>query len=90
LIRKTETAYLKTDLPKDLASLAQALDKLIHSWCILTGHEQPAMRKPAQTNPMSMVNIPMPEPMDEPNHTILQGNPDPGTLPSLEVEPPQS
>lgn len=56
------------DLARTMATLAQALSTLVKTWCVLTGHEQPAMRKPASAQPLTMLNIPMPEPiLDQPS-----------------------
>lgn len=70
LIRDTELDYSQAETAKDKQALSQSLTNLYRIWFVLTGHEQPAIRKPSTVQPMSMVNIPMPEPMVEPESSL--------------------
>jgi hypothetical protein len=44
-IDQTLAAYEKAKEPRDLQSLALALDKLWRTWALLTGHETPGIRR---------------------------------------------
>lgn len=45
MIDRTTRNFLSTDDPREMQALAMALDRLLGSWSLLTGHPRPGVRR---------------------------------------------
>lgn len=73
LIQKTIERFKESTEPRDMQALAMALDRLLGSWSLLTGHPRPGTARPSKRGsaPSSFQALePEITPEIEPNHNM--------------------